>query len=229
VNKVFLAYPFREENQRLTREIDRLVRSHGLALITAEVVGGEDLTAAIKDSLSKSDALIALLAKDRKFDGKEEWSTTDWVKSELTDARTRGQRAIAMIEKGVELRGLHAGNEYIPFDRKDPHEAFLRLSETIGLWKEAAGRFLEIRLVPEAAARVAAAAGTKCRCRIIQNGRPGEWQTVRARPKPGGVFVEIAGVKQGEDIEIELIEGEQAKWRSDESPQWVHIELKSLQ
>jgi hypothetical protein len=61
MNKIFLAYPFREENERLSRAIDRLVKSHGIALVTGEILGGEDLTAAIKDSIAKSDALIAVL------------------------------------------------------------------------------------------------------------------------------------------------------------------------
>jgi hypothetical protein len=61
MNKIFLAYPFREENERLLRAIDRLVKSHGIALVTGEILGGEDLTAAIKDSIAKSDALIAVL------------------------------------------------------------------------------------------------------------------------------------------------------------------------
>jgi hypothetical protein len=190
-------------------------------------VGGDDLTAAIKASIANSDALIALLTKDKKFDDRDEWATTDWVKSELENARTRGQRAIALVEKGVAYGGLHAGNERISLNRENLHDAFLRLSETIGLWKEEAGGFLEIRLFPQLAADAALIETVKCRYRIIKrNAKPGDWQPARARKRPGGVFVEIAGVRQGEDIQIELLEGEQAKWRSNESPQWVHVELE---
>jgi hypothetical protein len=227
VNKIFLAYPFRPDNVPVMQKIDRLVRSHGLVLATAEVVGGEDLTPAIKGQIAKSDAVVAFLAKVGEVAGTGEGITTDWVKSELGYARDRNQRAIAMIEKGVKYDGLDAaGRERISFLRNDPQEAFVRLSETIALWKQEVGRFLEIRLVPKEAED--ATETMKCKCRIISGGKAGEWTEVKPRDKPGGVFIELAGVKPDEEIQVQLLEGEQAKWRSKESPQWLHVELRKV-
>lgn len=228
MNRIFLAYPFRDENERLVTAIARLAKSHGCLLETGDICGGEDLTIAIKDKIAKSDALIALLARDEKFEGREEWRATDWVAGELVSARARGQRAIAIVETGVRYNGPYEGHERIPFDRAKLHDLFLRLSETIGFWKEEAGRFLDVRLLPPAAADAALTKAIKCRYRLIQKkAAPGAWQLTRAHRSPGGaVFIDVSGVRPEDNIEIELIEGEQARWRSSEWPQWVHIELE---
>jgi hypothetical protein len=109
-------------------------------------------------------------------------------------------------------------------------EAFIRLSETIGLWRAESGRSLEIRLLPDAAATLAANENAKCQYRLVPPiGEPTDWKVGRARSKPGGVFLVVQGVKVNEEIQVKILEGDSPRWRSVESPQWVHIELKSVQ
>jgi hypothetical protein len=43
------------------------------------------------------------------------------------------------------------------------------------------------------------------------------------------VFLVVQGVKVNEEIQVKILEGGNPRWRSVESPQWVHIELKSVQ
>jgi hypothetical protein len=226
VNKIFLAYPFRPENVPVVQKIERLVRSHGLMLATAEV-GGEDLTGAIKNQIAKSDAVIAFLAKVGKNAETGEGLTTYWVAGELQHARDRNQRAIAVIEEGVSYDSLGAaGKEYITFIRGDPHEAFVRLSETIALWKEEVGRFLEIRLMPKEAED--ATETMQCKWRIIRGGKASDWKDVETNDRPGGVFIGLPGIKPDEEIQVALLENGQAKWRSKQSPQWLHVELRKI-
>lgn len=211
----------------MVQKIERLVRSHGLVLATAEVVGGENLTDAIKDQIEKSDALVAFLAKVGEDAQTRQGLTTHWVTSELQHARDRNQRAIAVIEQGVSYDGLGAaGREYITFIRSDPHEAFVRLSETIALWKQEAGRFLDIRLIPKEAEE--ATETMQCKFRIIRSGIAGEWMDVEANDRPGGVFIGLAGIKPDEEIQVQLLENGTAKWRSKRSPQWLHVELRKI-
>ena len=229
MNKIFFAYSFRQENEPLVRDIERLVRSHGLVFVTGEVLGGEGLTPQIQSRIAQSDALIALMSRDEKLEHQDAWRPTGWVSSEYVSARARCQRAIALVENSVKLDGAYAENEQIRFDRQSLCPTMIRLSETIGLWKFEAGRPLEIRLLPQAAADLAASDVARCEYRLVRpEGGPGQWQQGNARQKPGGVFIVIPGVRQDEAIEVRIVEGQAARWRSVEFPQWVHVELKSL-
>lgn len=229
MNKIFLSYSFRPENDQVVRQIDRLIRSHGLLPVTGEVLGGEELTPEVQALIAGSDALISLLTRDRKIENKESWVATDWVRDELKSARNRNQSAIAVVESGVETKGMFAENEYIPFDRNAPCETMIKLSQTIGRWKERAGRSLEIRLLPDAAAKMASEDNISCQYRLIpQFGKPTEWKEGRAARRPGGVFLIVQGAKLDESIEVKIVQGQAARWRSDEAPQWVHVELKSI-
>jgi hypothetical protein len=229
VNKIFLGFSFRPENERVVRDIDRLVQSHGLVLVTGEILGGAGLTPEIQRRIAEADALVALLTREEKIDGQEAWRPTGWVNTEYISARARRQCAIALVEDSVKVDGAYAESEHIRIDRQCPCEAMVRLSETIGLWKFESGRSLEIRLLPEAAATLAASEGARCEYRVVRPmGSAPPWQEGRAHPKPGGVFLIIPGVRQDEAIEVRIMEGNTARWRSVESPQWVHIELKSI-
>jgi hypothetical protein len=230
VNKIFLAYSFRPENERVVRDIGRLVRSHGLALVTGEILGGEGLTSEIQSSIAESDGLVALMTREEQIADRDEWRPTGWVNSEYISARARKQRAMALVEDRVKLDGAFAENERIRFDRQDPCEAMIRLSETIDFWKVKSGRSLEIRLLPQEAANLALRDSLRCEYRVV----PPEfgavvppWQVGLARSKPGGVFLFIPGVKKDEAIEVRIMEGSTPRWASVESPQWVHVELKS--
>ena len=135
--------------------IGRLLVSHGLVAVTGESLGGDALTSAVQHSITQSDALIALLTREKKLAGGNKWLPSQWGQTEITAARVKSKPAIALVERGVDLRGLYAENEHIDFDPREPLEALLQLSETIRIWKEDAGRYLLVRLLPDLAAAMA--------------------------------------------------------------------------
>ena len=229
MNKIFLGFSFRQENDQLVRDIDRVVHSHGLVLVTGEILGGQGLNAQIQTRIKECDALIALFTREQQLQGQNIWLPTQWVMDEYVSARARNQLAIAIIENDVQSGGAYAQNEYIKLDRAAQAETFIRLSETIGLWRAESGRSLEIRLLPQAAATLATNGVARCEYRLVPpGGMPTPWQVGRAARKPGGVFLIVQGVKVDQAIEVKITEGNNARWSSVESPQWVHIELESV-
>ncbi|MFL9503003.1 hypothetical protein ACJMQP_23340 [Rhodopseudomonas palustris] len=230
MNKVFLAFSSRPENEAIVRNVERIVNSHGLVLVTGEVLGGKDLTQEIQARIKESDALIAFMTREGKREGEDVWDPTQWVMGEYISACGRGQLAVAIVEDGVRCGGPFAGKEHIAFNRNWQSEGFIRLSEIVGLWRKESGRSIEIRLLPEAAANLASSENVRCEYRLVPRlGEPSCWKETRARLRPGGVFLVVPGVKVDEDIQVKIVEGNSLKWRSAESPQWVHIELKSAQ
>ena len=229
MNKIFLSYSYRDENEQLADDIDRLIRSHGLLPVTGKVLGGAGLTPQVQRLIANSDALVAVLTRDTKIPRKDAWRAPPWVETEYVAARARGQRAIALVEDGVKVDGLYAENERIPFKRKELCPALVRLSENIGLWRADAGRSLMIRLLPEDAAKMATNKTSTCRFRLVPPiGPAGNWEVGSVRVQPGGVFLAIQNVKLDVAIDVEIEEGGNPKWRSFEYPQWVHVELRSV-
>lgn len=234
MNKIFVAFSFRDRNEQLVSHVDRLIRSHGLVPVSGEILGGQDLTPEVQTRIQECDALIALMTRELQVQvappGESYWMPTQWVAGEYVAARTRNQLGIAIIEDGVRLNGPYAQNEHIKLDRAAPAEALVRLSETIGYWRAQAGRALEIRLVPKEAALFAASGNAKCQYRLVRPNAvaPSPWMDGRAARKPGGVFLVVPGVKSDDSIEVQLLEGALPRWNSVESPQWVHIELASV-
>jgi hypothetical protein len=233
VNKIFLAYSFRPDQPgkvKLIQYIERLVRSHDLVPVNGEVAGGKPLTAAVQKLIAASDALIAVFTREQKLAKKDSWLPTQWVQDEFATARADPRRrTIALIEDGIKRNGAFTDDEYIQLDIDNPREALVRLSETLCQWKSEAGRFLMVRLLPEAAAKLAADGAVKCNFRLIlPKGPAGGWQEGMIRPQPGGVFLAVPGVPQDASFEVQIFDGAKICWKSNEFPQWVHVELQAV-
>jgi hypothetical protein len=234
MNKVFIAYPFKPKAGAVVLDIvaaiDRLIESHSLAPLDGRSVGGKSLTPAVRHLITESDALIALFTREQQLAGKNRWLPTTWVQTEITAARQQGKPAVALVVPGVEVSGLFAEHERIDVDLKHPLDSLLQLSQAIRIWKEDAGRFLLVRLIPQAAAMMAQNKNSQCKVRLVpQRGQPGAWQTSTVRTPPGGVFLEVPGVKENVAIEVEIFDGNgHIAWKSIESPQWVHVEMTSV-
>ncbi len=63
-----------------------------------------------------------------------------------------------------------------------------------------------------------------------QQGPAGNWQAGDIRVLPGGVFLGVPGVKENVAIDVQILNNnDRAVWKSGEFPQWVHVEMRSVQ
>ena len=229
MKKAFLAFSFGDNDRELANQVEQLVGSHDVMVVTGKNLGGGALTPAVKGRIDETDALIALLTRRDKIGrAKNKYTTHRWVQQELDYALGKKQRAIALIEAGVETGGMYADHEYIPFDRDNPLPAFLRLSETIGQWKREIGRNIRVLILPSDLAQKVGRSMIKCRYRF--NSSEGKWTTWKETEPVrgiGGTFVNLVGVKDDDAIQLE-VKLENKKWQSIAAPQWVQIELSQI-
>lgn len=231
--KVFLSFSFRDEDKDLVDLLDRLLASHDVRPITGRRLGGGALTPEVMQRIDVADALIALMTRREALPGgqgdNQRYKTHDWVRDEMQRARNNGKPAIALVENGVENTGAYAENEYIALDRDAPLEAILRLSETLGLWKEQLGRKLKARLSPEGVAVPLARANGRWRCRyrLSAQGDFSPWQDVQVVREVGGVFAYLNVNTEGQLVELE-VSGDGRQWSSPATGQWMHIELEEI-
>ena len=227
MKRVFLSFNFGDADRELVNQVDQLLASHDVMPVTGKVLGGGPLTPTIQKFIEGSDGLIALLTQRDRV-ARNRYRTHQWVLDELNHARTNKMRTISLVETGVEVGGMFAAYEYIPFDRQNPLPAFLRLSEVVGQWKREVGRSIKVLVLPPTLAQQVGQGAIKCRYRL--NTRDGKWMPWReTEPVPGvgGTFVNVAGVGEDDAIQLEF-KLQNKKWQSIAAPQWVQIELSQV-
>ncbi|MFZ2471075.1 MAG: hypothetical protein WAW52_03940 [Methanothrix sp.] len=225
MKRIFLAFAFRDEDRELAADIEQLLKSHNIQAAIGERLGGLQITPAVQARIDQSDGLIGLLTR-RTAIGTDRWATHEWVKDEISYARAKGKRVIALIEECVDVEGMYSTNEYIQFNRKNILKAFLDLSETVGNWKLDAGRVLKIRILPDTLANKLSRGDYRCRYRFLIQGRFSEWKDITLVPEIGGTFVYLDGVQEDYLIQLSIMNGHSGEWLSPASSQWMHVELK---
>jgi hypothetical protein len=225
--KIFLAFPFRQEDKGLVSYIEQLLASQFISIITGERLGGEQLTPAVQARIDQAHGLVGLLTRrDQKVEGG--WTTHQWVLDEIAYARAQKKRVIALAEDGVDVGGMYQSHECIQFKRDNLVEALLVLSEQVGLWKKEFGRTVKVQILPESLAKKigTATSNIRCRHRLCFQGRYTEWRDVTPVPEPGGTFIYVEGVEDDHLVQIR-VEDERKIWQSPATSQWMQVQLSS--
>lgn len=227
MQKVFVSFHFSDDfdspDRQLANRVEGLLRSHGLDLASGAALGGGPLTDKVKTLIEKSDALIALMTRrDQLANG--EWTTHQWVQEEYGHARSKNMRAIALIENGVQIGGMYQQNEYIPYNPADSLTAFLRLSATLGVWKQESGRLVKLKIQPD---QIALDFGTDAqwRYRFYSSGAYSNWQETALSREPGGCFLDLPNVPDEALIQIQT-RTNSGHAESINTPQWVYVDLE---
>jgi hypothetical protein len=186
--RVFFSYSF-DEDSKFIEGFERLLKSQNISVATGRRLAGEQLTAAICQLIDDSDGLIALKTRRERVGGRREnrWRSSPSIDDEYRYARDQGKQAIALVEKGVEPGGVFENYEHIPFGRSDLLEAFLRLSETLRLWKERIGIVRVVQIWPDdLSSAFRTNPDLKCRYRFIRKGVRGQWAETEPVLQPKG-------------------------------------------
>lgn len=231
--KIFLSFNFdagkarpegEASNHDLARNVEELIRSHGMEVFTGERLGGGALGPEVCRLIEGSDALVALCTADKKLeDGRKECS--DWVRDELGHARGQRIPAIALLEAGLERGGMYREHETIALDRGVPLPAFLALSRTLAQWKTLALK-VEMLLPPDLV-RLAADPNEKLECsyRLSAQGQYSSWQAVELIPELEGTFAYIHASSTEQGIQFMVRRGAQL-WTSAVTPQRLRLVLE---
>lgn len=222
MNKVFLSCSFREQDRELVTAVEGFLKSLDVQPITGDALGGSVLTSAIMDRIEQCDALIALATpRDRLTKGK--FNTHPWVRDELNHARGRKMLAIAVVEKSVDMQGAYQEHERINYDPDQPLPAFIKLAQTVGLWRQQSWRKLRVRLLPDSLSTKLGSA--TCEYRFTSDGRPTPWREAGLIHEVGGTVAWLNGAQEDSLVELRVSLGG-GTWSSRAVPQWIHVKLE---
>lgn len=230
---VFLSQTFRDTDRELVGQIEALLSSHDVHVVTGRRLGGEGLTQETMDRIEGADACVAIMTRREQLGDPEDdrWTTHPWVTGEINHARGHEIPSIALVERGVSLNGAYSERERIEFDRESPLSAFLALSDTIRVWREKLGTTRVARLSPDEVGRLFRVNNVmKCRYRFVTgDGDRTEWKETDPITGPGGTLLYLKGVRSDQDqVEVEILEGDTRRHVSNATPQWLAIELEEL-
>jgi hypothetical protein len=208
MEKIFLSYHFDDgPNRELARQVEELLESHSILVVTGETLGGGALTPEIEKEIQAADALIALLTRRDKDAGTGKWTTHPYCVDELKHARAFKIPAIAFMEGDVEVAGMYQDNQYIKYDADRPLAAFLKLSKTLFRWRKQVGRTLKIQLLPEEVARANWANRNMCQWeyRLTSGMKETDWRKGRPQDEPGGLFLYVQVPDDTMMIEVRIV------------------------
>lgn len=221
MQKVFVSYKFRDLDRQFAKQIADLIESHLLEVDTGEDLGGEPLWPAVRERITACDALVSV------FLSPNDPSNHRWPERELDHASSTGKKVFALVEEGFQWSDPE-NREHGVLNRNSPLEAFLKLSKTIGRWREQAGRTVAVRLLPDNVARLAAKDNRKCRYRLFrEREKSGNWQVPDEVVQLGEGYVFWAsGVSDDHRIQVEVGGNDGPSYSSAAERQIVSVSLK---
>jgi hypothetical protein len=233
VNTAFLSFHFDGPHEKIANQVTSLVTSHNMRSVTGEHLAGGGVSDTVKKRIEKSDALIAIaLADPGRPLANGKFDTYKWVNDEIGWARGKGKSVAVFVPNDVDFdAGMHADAERIAYDSAAPLGAFLKLSQTIGIWKSEAGRTVRLLLIGEdlAATLGGDLENGTCHYRIQGRGleEPGDWIEARLRGEVGGIALYAQGLKDEDLVEVKVKVGA-ARWNSRGEPQSIKVEMKKV-
>ncbi len=115
---VFISHKTGDE---VAEKIKQLLELEGFKCLVAEDepnIG--ELIEKIEELIDKCDGVIVVASRDEKLDGREEWTTSNWIHQEIAYAKAKNKPILIFYEIGLskkEKYGFQEGLEYLEFDR----------------------------------------------------------------------------------------------------------------
>ena len=125
--KVFISHSTKDI-KIVERFVDKL-KTIGIEPYVAEsdIQPGTILWEKLESNIKNSDCVLAIITKDG--------SRSKSVQQEIAAANALKIRVVPFVEKGVDLKGVLAGREYIAFDKNDPDLALINASKYLSKLK----------------------------------------------------------------------------------------------
>lgn len=223
MESVFVSYKFRDSDRQVAVDVKRLVTSHLLSPQDGEDLGGAQLWTEVSKRIRSADALVALFLLPH--------DPTDhtWLRTEYDHGCDSDRRVIAVVEKDFPWADPR-NKEYVKLDRSSPLDGFLKLSTTLSVWRRDAGQRVQVRLLPEMMARLAARQGYSLRYRLNVDNEPiTDWITVNPGGSVAGFGFRASGIREKVNIEIEVNDGTRTIYFSAADPYCIPAELRTFE
>lgn len=136
----FVGHSFLPQDKEIVLFIKDILKEMQVNCSTGEKAEATQIQDKVKRRIKAADFFVGIFTRREKIEGKDLWTTTEWVQEEMSFAAANAKRVVIIREEGIaDFGGMQGPLEYIEFGRKKLHEAAIKLMQT--LWSLNPGTF----------------------------------------------------------------------------------------
>ena len=145
--KIFVGYGFNDRDKWIPDLVYPIIHAFGDEVVTGEDLEGDQITAAVRQKIADSDALIGFLTRRGEPDANGVWKTHRWVIEEIATAISK-KLVVEVRETGVDDQGgIACDRQRIPYDEHSRDKCLVEVVKTIGKWHSL--ERVKLKVLPE--------------------------------------------------------------------------------
>lgn len=109
--KAFLSCSFSREDREIIDYFKKLIQAFDIEPLVYDYQEVGRLGDKVKENITKSDCLIAIVTRRKKVMDSDRWISSDWIQQEIAMAHGYGKPIAIFVEEGVVIDGLIAMEE----------------------------------------------------------------------------------------------------------------------
>lgn len=130
----FVGHSFNEQDLPFVHAVTETLQALGIAVLTGEKPKADRISEKVKRMIDSQHIFIGIFTKRAKLEGKNAWTTSEWVLDEKAYAYGKGRKLILLKEAEVEsIGGIQGDYEYLSFSREKFHEVIVKLIQVFKL------------------------------------------------------------------------------------------------
>jgi hypothetical protein len=130
----FVGHSFNEEDLPFVHAITQTLEALGISVLTGEKPKADRISEKVKRMIDGQHIFVGIFTKRAKLEGKNAWTTSEWVLDEKAYAYGKGRKLILLKEAEVEsIGGIQGDYEYLSFSREKFHEVIVKLIQVFTL------------------------------------------------------------------------------------------------
>ncbi len=128
VPSAFAGHSFNEADIPFVHVIIETLKAIGITVATGEKPKADRISEKVKKLIDGQHIFVGIFTRRAKLEGKNAWTTSEWVLDEKAYAYGKGRKLILLKEAEVEsIGGIQGDYEYLEFTREKFHEVMVKL------------------------------------------------------------------------------------------------------
>jgi hypothetical protein len=124
----FVGHSFNEADLPFVSVVVETLKAIGITVATGEKPKADRISEKVKKLIDGQHIFVGIFTRRAKLEGKNAWTTSEWVLDEKAYAYGKGRKLILLKEVEVEsIGGIQGDYEYLEFTREKFHEVIVKL------------------------------------------------------------------------------------------------------
>lgn len=124
----FVGHSFANGDLPFVRAVTGTLEALGMTVVTGEKPRADKISEKVKRLIDAQHIFVGIFTRRAKLEGKNVWTTSEWVLDEKAYAYGRGRKLVLLKEADVDsIGGIQGDYEFLPFTRSNFHEVIVKL------------------------------------------------------------------------------------------------------